>query len=126
MSAEQSIMDIFLPVYESAVILAGHYTKACGRSTLTVTDLEYGWKFSARNVTGKQLGTLFPELFEESDSDEEDIEVVPDDDEPFTRYQGTDNDMALRMNECFDTWADWEPSSPAEESIKKSIDKTYA
>lgn len=70
---------------------------------------------------------MFPELLESDEEEEDDeIEIVPDDEDPFTRYQGTEDDLALRMNECYDTWAEWEPSNPAEMSLKKSIDKTYA
>jgi hypothetical protein len=122
-----AILEIFKPVMEAHIILAAHYVKACGRKTITGKDLEYGWKYAARNVTGRQIGALYPEVWadeEEEEEEEEELEVVPDDDEPFVRYIGTDDDMALKMNECYDTWTEWEPSSPAEESLKKSIDKT--
>jgi len=119
----EAAMNIFIPVYESAVILAAHYAKACGRSTVTATDIQYGFRFAARNVTGKQLGTLFPEL-NDSDSDEE-MEEMEEDDEPFTRYEGSDEQL-LKVNECYDTWAEWEPETPAEKSLKKSIDKADA
>jgi len=114
-------MDIFIPVYESAIILAGHYSKACGRTSITSTDVQYGFRYAARNVTGKQIGTLFPEL---EDSDEEEEEEA-DEEELFSRYEGTD-EFILKMNECYDTWDSWEPETPAEKSIKKSIDTADA
>jgi len=118
-----SAMNIFIPVYESAIVLAGHYAKSCGRSTVTAMDVQYGCRYAARNVTGRQIGTLFPELDDEDTSSEEDVEES-ETDEPFVRYEGSD-DMSQQMNECFDTWDSWVPESPAEVSLKKSIDKAY-
>lgn len=118
-------IDSFTPVMEAAVILAGEYCKACGRSTMTAGDVQYALRYSARNVTGRTQGTLFPELQEGADdSDEEvsDVEEVDEDDEPFTRYQGDDPQM-LAINECYDTWNTWVPASPLEQMIKSSIDK---
>ncbi|NBX48495.1 hypothetical protein EBT25_00790 [bacterium] len=116
-----AVNDIILPVMESATVLAAHYCKACGRNTVTDKDVEYGLKFAIRNVTGKQLGTLYPEIYEDSDSGS-DIEVVDDSDEPFTRYEGSE-DLYVKMNECFDTWAEWEPQTPAERLLKNSANK---
>ena len=118
-----SAMGIFIPVYESAIILAGQYSKACGRNSVTSMDVQYGFRYAARNVTGKQIGTLFPEL-EDEESDEEEQEEEEDEDE-FSRYEGPDEFMN-KMNECYDTWDSWEPENPAEKSIKKSIDKADA
>jgi hypothetical protein len=43
-------------------------------------------KYCARNMVGKHIGTMFPEIYEqESDSDEEDIEEVDEEDSPFVR-----------------------------------------
>ena len=125
---ENQIIDIaidsFTPVMEAAVTLAGEYCKACGRSTMTSVDMQYALRYSARNVTGRTQGTLFPELQDEDeeDSDGSDIEEVDEDDEPFTRYQGTDPQM-VAINECYDTWHTWEPASLMEQMIKSSIDK---
>lgn len=119
----ESIIDIFLPVMESSVILASHYAKESGRNTVTATDTMYGLMYAARNVVGKQIGTLFPEIYDDSESDEE-VTTVDDDEEPFTRYQGTDpENIAYKMNECFDTWEHWEPQTPAEMAIKNAVDK---
>jgi hypothetical protein len=117
--------DIFLPVLESSVVLASHYAKASGRNTVTSTDMIYGMMYAARNVVGKQIGSLFPEIYDSSDSDEEDIETVDDDDEVFTRYEGSDPDnIAYKMNECFDTWDEWEPETPAEMALKNAVEKS--
>ncbi len=114
--------DIFLPVLESAMVYACHYCKATGRSTVTATDMDYGWKYAARVTLGNKLGSFFPEIYEEESSDEEDdIEVVDDEDEPFTRYTGTD-ELYVKMNEVYDTWDQWEPYSPAEKLVKNAID----
>jgi len=112
---------IFLPVFESSVVLAAHYAKATGRDTVTAQDVCYGLMYAARTVTGRQIGSLFPEVYEESDSEEEDEE--DEEDEQWIRYEGTDNEHAVKMNECADTWDAWEPESPAERALKNAVNK---
>lgn len=116
----QAGINIITPVLESAIVLAGNYAKMSGRDTLTGTDLEYALKFCARHVTGKHIGTMFPELQQESDS-ESDGEDSDSEEPPFTRYSG-DDETLNRVNECYDTWDDWVPLNPTEEMLKKSID----
>jgi hypothetical protein len=119
---ENSAMDILLPVMESSMILASHYTKACGRDTVTGNDVAYGLMYAARNVTGRQIGSLFPEVYDEESSSDEDIEVVNEEEEPFTRYEGSE-ELFVNMNKCADTWESWEPTSPIEHTLKKAVDK---
>jgi hypothetical protein len=123
---EDAAMEIFLPVMESATVLAAHYAKACGRDIVLAQDMNIGLMYAARNVTGKQIGTLFPEIYEESDteSDSESWETVSDDEIVWARYDGADDEMAIKMNECADTWDSWEPESPAEGAIKNAVEKT--
>jgi hypothetical protein len=119
---EQSAIDIFLPVLESSVVLAAHYAKATGRDCVTAQDMCYGLMYAARTITGKQVGSLYPEIYDESDSDEEEEEE--DEEEPaWIRYEGTDNEHAVKMNECADTWDAWEPESPAEYALKNAVNK---
>jgi hypothetical protein len=119
---EKSAMDLFLPVMESATVLAGHYCKACSRTTITAQDMSYGLMYAARNVMGKQVGSLYPEIYDEEDTDEDEDEDEDDAEELWTRYSG-DDDMACKMNECADTWSAWEPDSPAERALKNAVDK---
>ena len=120
---EQSVIDIFLPVLESSVVLAAHYAKATGRDCVTAQDMCYGLMYAARTITGKQVGSLFPEIYEEgSDSDEEE-EEEDEEEEQWIRYEGTDNEHAIKMNECADTWDAWEPESPAEAALKNAVNK---
>jgi hypothetical protein len=121
---EKSIMDIFLPVMESSVVLAAHYAKATGRDCVTSKDMCYGLMYAARTVTGKQIGSLFPELYdEESDEEEEEEEDEDEEEEQWTRYEGTENEHAIKMNQCADTWESWEPESPAEDALKNAVNK---
>jgi hypothetical protein len=120
----QSAEELFIPVFESATVLGSHYADACGRSTVTAQDIQYGMMYAARNVAGKQVGTLFPEIYEDEDEDsDEEMEEVDEDEEPFTRYTG-DDDIYKKMNECFDTWDEWDPVSPFEQALKKAVDAT--
>ena len=121
---EQSAIDIFLPVLESSVVLAAHYAKATGRDCVTAQDMCYGLMYAARTITGKQVGSLYPEIYEEDDDDEEEEEDENEEEEPaWVRYDGTDNEHAVKMNECADTWDAWEPESPAEAALKNAVNK---
>ena len=135
----ESALDIFRPVMESATVMAAHYARACGRDIILAEDMNMGMMFAARYVTGRQIGSLYPEIYESSESGEEDEEGGDGDDEcsessgswetisdselTWTRYQGTDDEQALKMNECADTWASWEPQNPSERALKNAIDK---
>jgi hypothetical protein len=118
----KSAFDIVTPVLESSMILAAHYTKACGRNTVTAQDVKYSMRFCARELVGKHIGTLFPEL-QDSDSEDEgsDVEEVDEDEEPFTRYEGLDPQI-VAVNQAYDTWAEWDPVSPIEKLLKNAVD----
>ena len=125
---EEAAINIITPVIESSVIVAGEYMKSCKRTLLTSKDMEYALKYCSRNVLGKHIGTLFPDLEEDSDSDSDgdsdgdSLEDMEDEEsEPFTRYTGDDQIM-IKINECYDTWDMWDPESPAEIMLKSAID----
>lgn len=121
---EQTATDLLLPVLESATVLAAHYANACGRNVVLAEDMSYGLMFAARNVLGKQIGSLYPEVYD-SDTDTDSDESSSDDeaeDPPWSRYTGDDS-VALQMNECADTWGQWEPTNPAEAALKNAVDK---
>jgi hypothetical protein len=121
----QSISDLFLPVLESGTVLASHYAKACGRDVVTPQDIQIGLMYAARNVAGKQIGSLYPEIYDEEEEEwETDSEGIVDDSEgnQFTRYTGTD-ELMVKMNECFDSWNEWVPETPLELSLKNAVDK---
>ena len=130
MDAEQQIIEtatgIIQPVIEGAMILAGHYMKACGRSILTGDDVQYSMKYAARNLVGKHIGTLFPESDDDDDDDDDDssIEEVDEEVDPFVRYQGDDK-LMNDINQASDTWDTWIPSSPMESMLKDSINTSY-
>lgn len=112
-----------MPVMESSIVLAAHYAKATGRDCVTAKDICYGMMYAARYVTGRQIGSLFPEVYDSSDSEEEEGSEGDDEEEQWTRYEGTDNEHAVKMNECADTWDAWEPETPAERALKNAVNK---
>ena len=135
---EEAALDIFLPVMESATVLAAHYAKACGRDIIMAEDMRMGLMFAARNVMGKHIGSLYPEIYDESDSEEDpefdpdasdsdsgSWETVSDSELVWSRYEGTGepDEMATKMNQCEDTWEDWEPETPAERALKNAVNK---
>ena len=120
---EEAAMEIFLPAMETAMVIASHYAKATGRNCVTAQDVRMGLMFAARHVVGKQVGSLFPEIYEdEEEEEEEEEEVDQEPEEHWTRYEGDDPQLKL-VNECADTWDEWEPESPAEEALKDAVEK---
>jgi hypothetical protein len=134
---EQSAIELFLPVMESATVLAAHYSQACGRDCVVAKDMRYGMMYAARNVAGKHIGSLYPEVYEEDsgtesesegeeedeEEDEESDQEEEEEDEPeWTEYEGTEDEMANKMNECARTWADWVPANPTEAALKSAVD----
>lgn len=139
---EQAAIDVFLPVMESGTVLAAHYSQACGRDCVVAKDMRYGLMYAARNVAGRHVGSLYPEVYdeeeeegededyeeedqeeEEEEDEEEDSGTESDQDDPeWTEYEGTEDDMATKMNECARTWADWIPANPTEAALKSAVD----
>jgi len=134
----ESALDIFRPVMESATVMAAHYAKACGRDVVLQEDMRMGMMYAARYVTGRQIGSLFPEIYSESQSDSssEGSDYDPDDSDSsaswetvsdselvWTKYEGTEDEQAVKMNECADTWDAWEPQNPSERALKNAVDK---
>ena len=129
---EQSAIELFLPVMESATVLAAHYSQACGRDCVVAKDMRYGMMYAARNVAGRHVGSLYPEVYDEEEEEEEDEdyeeedqeeeEEEEEDDPEWTEYEGTEDDMANKMNECARTWADWIPANPTEAALKSAVD----
>jgi hypothetical protein len=75
------------------------------------------------NTVGQQIGSYFPEIYEEEESeDEEEIETVDEEEEPpFAPYSGTE-ELYMKINEAYDAWEGWNPTNPSEEMIKNAID----
>ena len=120
---EEAALDIMIPVLESATVLAAHYAQSCGRDVILAEDMRLGLMYSARNVTGKQIGPIYPEVWDEEDEEESETDSDDEEDEEeWVRYEGQD-DMANKMNECADTWDAWEPETPAERALKSAVDK---
>lgn len=119
----ETAINIIQPVMEGSMILAAEYAKACGRDFVTGMDVKYAMRYAAQNFVGKHSGTLFPELQDESDSDEDDIEVIEEDEENcFTRYSG-DNETMNKVNEAYDNWEQWEPTNPIEKMLQDAVNK---
>lgn len=112
--------ELMKPVFEMAMVTAAKYCKETGRNCVTSKDVEYGLKFSARKVLGVQNESLFPEIYEESES-ESDEEYESEEEDEFVRYSGDDETMKI-VNEMYDTWDDWEPDTPVGVLLKNAID----
>lgn len=115
-------INIVTPVLEHALVLSGHYAKACGRDTILAKDMEYCMKYCAMHTVGDRIGSYFPEIYETDESeDEEEIEEVDDEEETFRPYDGSN--VAMRaITEAYDAWDAWEPTNPSERMLKNAID----
>ena len=72
---KNTAIDLFIPVMEAATVMAAHYANACGRNTVQAEDMSLGLMYAARNIMGKQVGSIYPEIYEEeSDTDSEESE----------------------------------------------------
>tara|TARA_R110002074_G_scaffold379208_1_gene557291 strand:- start:807 stop:1214 length:408 start_codon:yes stop_codon:yes gene_type:complete len=120
---EKSAIEIITPVLEHSVVLSGQYAKACGRDTILGKDMEYCMKYCAMNTVGNKIGSYFPDIYDEEESDDEEIEVVDevDEDIQFEPYSGSDVNM-LAINDAYDAWEAWKPTNPSEKMIKNAID----
>ncbi len=120
----KTAMDLLTPVMEASIIISSEYVKLCGRNTITAEDTRYAMKYAARNVVGKQVGTMFPELYGDSDSESDitDMEEVDEDESPFSRYSGPQNKFVDDIHEAVDTWESWEPQNMTERLLKSAID----
>jgi len=130
---EQTAIELFLPVMESATVLAAHYAQACGRDCVVSKDMRYGLMYAARNVAGRHVGSLYPEIYGDSGTESEgdalsegDEDSDEESEEEWTEYVPTEgvepDDMALKMNECARTWDEWIPSNPTEAALKSAVD----
>lgn len=117
---EQSAIDIITPVLENALVLSGHYAKACGRSTILAKDMEYCMKYCAMHTVGNQIGSSFPEIYDSDESDLDDVEVV-EEEEPFEPYMGSNVSMRA-ITDAYDAWDSWVPTNPSEQMLKNAID----
>src|SRR6056300_584273 len=106
-SQQQALIGILLPVLERSMVLAAEYSKACGRNTVLPEDMEYAIKYCVMYTVGQNIGSLFPEIYDEESP-------------PFERYAGEDTTFK-QMNEAYDRWEQWVPQSPVEEMLKNAI-----
>ena len=120
----KTLIDIVTPVVEKAIMLSCEYAKACGRDAVLSRDFEYAAKYCAMRTVGLQIGSHFPEIYndedEDEDEDEDDLTVIDDDSVEFVRYSG-DDPAFMAINEAYDSWDSWQPQSPIEELLKNAI-----
>ena len=121
--AEQYIttmMNIVRPVLEKSMVLACEYAKVCGRDIVLPEDIEYASKYCAMYTVGEDIGSIFPEIYNDQDEEDEIEEVDDADCPPFARYSGTE-ERFKRINEAYDRWNSWQPQNPTEVMLKNAI-----
>ena len=121
---QDSAINIIQPILEQSVILAAEFAKACGRDTVLSEDLEYAMKYCTMYEVSKKIGTHFPDIYDESDSEDDDeIETIDETEEDikFERYSGREYKF-VKMNLAYDKWENWVPTNPSEQMLKNTID----
>ena len=116
----KALIDIVTPVIERAIVLSCEYAKACGRDTVISKDFEYAAKYCAMCTVGQQIGSYFPEIYDDDDDGDDDVEIIDDDTIEFVRYSGDDQAFKA-INDAYDRWESWQPQSPIEELLKNAI-----
>ena len=112
-------MNLVMEMVSKATVLAGYYVKACGRSTLTSHDLNYCMKYTAMNF--KSTPEFMDQFDFDEDEEEEDPRVIDEDEEPFVRYTGRDKIMN-DINNAYDKWDTWVPTTPIQKRFKDAVD----
>tara|TARA_B100000497_G_C7693639_1_gene422626 strand:- start:2374 stop:2826 length:453 start_codon:yes stop_codon:yes gene_type:complete len=118
---QQTAIDVVQPVMEQAIVCAAEYSKACGRDIILSKDVEYAMKYCAMNEVGKKTGSHFPEIYDDSDSEEEELEIEDEEGIEFVRYSGREYKY-VKMNMSYDNWDTWVPKNPIEQMLKNAID----
>ena len=103
MDGREHIMNIIVPVLEYGVWFAAKYCKACNRSVVTATDMEYGLKFSAMHMFNESYGSVLDheDLCEEEKELEnivERMEAMDENDPERLRLQEIAESMEERLN----------------------------
>jgi len=119
----EAYISVIQPVMETAMVMAGHYAKACDRTCVTSKDLIYCLKYCAMNKVGDNVGSLFPDIYDSTDSDSDSVEELDEDhpDNVFSRYEG-EEPIYIEINNAADNWDTWSPTCSAEELLKSAID----
>jgi|TARA_B110000259_G_scaffold185610_1_gene235012 hypothetical protein len=113
--------NILLPVIERGTLLAAEYSKACGRDTLLPEDMEYALKYCVMYTVGSTIGPMFPEIYEDEEDSDEEMEIVSIEEcPPFVRYSGADETF-IQVNDAYDHWDEWVPQNPTEIMLKNAI-----
>ena len=118
---QQTAIDVVQPVMEQAIVFAAEYAKACGRDIILSKDMEYAMKYSAMNEVGKISVSSFLEIYDVSESDEDELEIEDEEDIEFIRYSGREYKF-VKMNMSYDNWDTWVPKNPTEQMLKNAID----
>ena len=112
----QTCIEFCQPVFEKSVIIAAQYAKACNREVMTQQDMEYAMRYCVMNTVGQDKGSIMPEAYESDDEDIDEMELVEDAENTFTRYEGDDEQMNA-VNQAYDTWDTWEPTNFREDDV---------
>ena len=118
----EALYGILNPVLEKSVIIASHYAKRCGRDVLLAQDWIAAMKYCAMHEVGKHTGSILPEGEDDDDSGVDDIDIAEDSDIEWVPYTG-DDPTCVAVNEAVAGWSDWTPTNPAEEMLKRAVEK---
>lgn len=118
---------LLLTFIEHVLKSADRYTDDAGRNTITEEDMLYALKYES-HVFFHHPDThsdfeKYRQWQEEEEEEEEETETEwDDDDDEFSRCEATP--FCRRVNGIVDSWDEWNPSDPVQQSIKRCLDDT--
>ena len=127
----QDINALLMTLMEKAIQNAGFYASKANRDVVLPEDIKIGLIFEAHefwnNVDIREKVQEYRDMSDsdyETNSDDESIEEIDDQDIEFTL--STDNDPKIvKMNEYYENWPDFNPCDPTIISLKNAIDQQF-
>lgn len=124
---------------EESLKTAERFTKACGRTMVTATDMQYALMFEAHEFFDKDIDQRFyralseerehdydTEEEDEEEDDESELETEPDEEHSTQCKLENEKYFHAQVMKYVKDWEQWHPQDPVKRLIKSSIDKTRA
>jgi hypothetical protein len=127
----ENVNALLMTLMEKAIINAAFYANKANRDVVLTEDIKIGLMYEAHEFWNdadiNEKVQSFKDMSDsdyESNSDDESIEEVNEENIKFTL--STDQDpKIIKMNEYYVNWSSWTPSDPVIISLKNAIDQKF-
>ena len=129
-----NILELFT---SNSIKNSARFVELCNRNGITAQDMKYGiiyevFEFFNRNSNMDDLKIIEELQNNHDDSDDEQEYILPDDElEEFKKINindienQDDKEFVEKLYNYYNNWDTWEPKTPIEKILKKSINKFY-